>query len=110
MLVCVCSGGEDWHSSLDREMAAGGQHVYRKENSHFLSLLAVGAVLLTIFFLFVGTSHHSTPYIDGGLEHPPISRRQSLEVALSLKPNASLILCSSSLSLHNITGSRLWQS
>lgn len=75
-------GAEDSSNSLDCwEMAAGGQNVYRKENSHFLSLLAIGAVLLTIFFLFVGTSHHSTPYIDGSLEHPPVmTRRQSLEV------------------------------
>ena len=57
--------------------------MYRKENSHFLSLLAIGAVLLTIFFLFVGTSHHSTPYIDGGLEQAPVSRRPSLEVCPS---------------------------
>ena len=83
-------GEADSESSFNCwEMAGGGQNVYRKENSHFLSLLAIGAVLLTIFFLFVGTSHHSTPYIDGVLEQPPSTRRQSLEVNLQLDLNIS---------------------
>ena len=52
----------------------------RKENSHFLSLLAVGAVIMTVFFLFVGTSHHHSPYVEGGPElTPPTSRSQYLE-------------------------------
>lgn len=62
-------------------MGAGSPTLYKKENTHFLSLLAIGAVLLTIFFLFVGTSSHHAPYLDGGLEHPPVSRRQSMEVS-----------------------------
>lgn len=78
----------DLEAGLDCwEMAGGGHNTYRKENSHFLSLLAIGAVLLTIFFLFVGTSHHNTPFIEGGPEHPPVSRRISMEVSY-LNPNS----------------------
>lgn len=38
--------------------------------------------MVTVFFLFVGTTHHSSPYVEGGPElNLPTSRSQYLEVS-----------------------------
>ncbi len=84
LLSALC--GEAWTNQVRnaKERVPGCN---RRENGHFLSLLAVGAVMMTVFFLFVGTSHHSSPYVEGGPElNPPTSRSRSLEVTHRFQP------------------------
>lgn len=53
----------------------------RKEDAHFLSLIGGGAVLMTVFFLFISTASEQAQYEDHGVAtQPPEWRRSSLEV------------------------------
>lgn len=61
-----------------------GTHVLRlprKEDAHFLSLIGGGAVLMTVFFLFISTTSEQAQYEESSaVPNSPAWRRSSLEV------------------------------
>ena len=63
-------------------IAAHALRLPRKEDAHFLSLIGGGAVLMTVFFLFISTASEQAQYDAGGVtSQSPEWRRSSLEVS-----------------------------
>lgn len=59
----------------------------RKEDPYFLSLIAVGALLMTVYVMFIGAAGHKASRADNSAEDfAPQWRRKSLEVFLLLLP------------------------
>lgn len=64
----------------------------KKEDAHFLSLIGGGAVLMTVFFLFISTANEQARFDDGVIEPSPpyVWRRRSLEVSNGTSPRPRL--------------------
>lgn len=57
----------------------------KREDAHFLSLIAVGSLLMTVFVMFIGTAGHKASQSDQSREtFSPQYRRRSLEVRFLL--------------------------
>ena len=53
----------------------------KREDAHFLSLIAVGALLMTVFVMFIGAAGHKASHAESSAESfSPHWRRKSLEV------------------------------